>query len=830
MIDYEKLGAFYLGKSYDLPAGEFGPDLIMYDAKDLTTHAVIVGMTGSGKTGLGVTLLEEAAIDGIPSIVIDPKGDMGNLLMTFPDLAASDLRPWVEKEEAARKGMTPDQFAANRAKLWRNGLAEWGQSPDRIQRLKDAADFAIYTPGSDAGLPLTILKSFDAPPQAVLDSSDAMRERVQAAVSGLLTLLGIDADPIRSREHILLSNILDHAWRQGRNLSMANLIHEIQNPPFDKVGVMELETIFSSRDRLQLAMTVNNVLASPSFAAWREGEPLNIQRLLYTPEGQPRVSVISIAHLNDRERMFFLTILLNEMLAWMRSQPGTSSLRALLYMDEVFGFLPPTANPPTKTPLLTLLKQARAFGLGLVLATQNPVDLDYKALSNAGTWFLGRLQTERDKQRVLDGLEGATAAAGMGFDRRRIEQILSGVRSRVFLMNNVHEDEPVVFHTRWALSFLRGPLTREQIATLMGPRRVEQAAALASTVPAAGTAAVSAAAVRKMPAVAPQAGATTEALPPALPASITQLYAAVDHSRRDSDNLLYRPAIVGMGRLHFSNVRSKTDTWRDVLRVCPINDEVPRYIWDECENWDNADLEFDDEPPTDVRYASLPAGLSRSKKYTTWKSRLKNNLYRSDRLKLTYCPSLKLYSAPGESEGDFKVRLKDEAREKRDIAIEKLRSKYSSKADRLQERLRKAEQRVEIEKEQAKAAQMSAAVSWGSSILGALFGRKLVSGTNVRRAGTALRSTSRASRQARDIDRAEENVEKLLQDLDELQRELEEKVDEINDELSVESLELEPYEIKPRKSDINIDTCGLLWLPWTVNEDGIAEPAWSESE
>ncbi len=830
MIDYEKLGAFYLGKSYDLHAGEFGHDLIMYDAKDLTTHAVIVGMTGSGKTGLGVTLLEEAAIDGIPSIVIDPKGDMGNLLMTFSGMQAADLRPWVEKEEAARKGMTPDEFAADRAKLWRKGLAQWGQSPDRIQKLKDAADFAIYTPGSDAGLPLTILKSFDAPPQAVLGNSDAMRERVQAAVSGLLTLLGVDADPIRSREHILLSNILDHAWRQGRNLSMANLIHEIQNPPFDKVGVMDLETIFSSRDRLQLAMTVNNVLASPSFAAWREGEPLNIQRLLYTPEGKPRVSVISIAHLNDRERMFFLTILLNEMLAWMRSQPGTSSLRALLYMDEVFGFLPPTANPPTKTPLLTLLKQARAFGLGLVLATQNPVDLDYKALSNAGTWFLGRLQTERDKQRVLDGLEGSTAAAGMGFDRRRIEQILSGVRSRVFLMNNVHEDEPVVFHTRWALSFLRGPLTREQIATLMGPRRAEQADALASTPQGSGVAVASAPTVRQLSAAAVPAAATTQALPPVLPASITQLYASADRSELDSENLLYRPALVGIGRLHFSNAKSKTDTWQDILRVCPIDDEVPRYIWDECENWDNAGLEIDDEPLPNVRYASLPAGLSSSKKYTTWKSRLKNSLYRSDRLALRYCPSLKLYSTPGESEGDFLVHLKDEAREKRDIAIEKLRSKYASKADRLKERLRKAQQRVEVEKEQANSAQMSAAVSWGSSILGALFGRKIASGTNVRRAGTAMRSTSRASQQARDIDRAEENVEKLLQDLEELRRELQEKVEEINDELSVGSLELEPYEIKPRKTDISIDTCGLLWLPWTITKDGIAEPAWSGSE
>jgi hypothetical protein len=684
MIDYEKLGAFYLGKSYDLHAGELGHDLIMYDSKDLTTHGVIVGMTGSGKTGLGVTLLEEAAIDGIPALVIDPKGDMGNLLMTFPALKAADLRPWVEKEEAARKGRTPDEFAADQAKLWRSGLAQWGQQPERIARLKDAADFAIYTPGSDAGLSLTVLRALDAPPPAVLNNSDAMRERVQAAVSGLLTLLGIDADPIRSREHILLSNILDRAWREGRSLSMANLIHEIQNPPFDRIGVMDLETIFPAGDRLQTAMTVNNVLASPSFAAWMEGEPLSVQRLLYTPEGKPRVSVISIAHLNDRERMFFLTILLNEVLAWMRSQPGTSSLRALLYMDEVFGFLPPTANPPTKTPLLTLLKQARAFGLGLVLATQNPVDLDYKALSNAGTWFLGRLQTERDKQRVLDGLEGASTAAGVAFDRRRIEQILSAVRSRVFLMNNVHEDEPVVFHTRWALSFLRGPLTREQVAMLMGPRKAEHAQQAAEEVGSE---------TRAMPAARPMpAAVSAEALPPVLAADISQFYLAVDRSRAgsDSENLIYRPAIIGMGRVHFSEAKSNTDTWRDILRVHPIDSDVPRHVWDECEEWDGDALELDDEPVPDVRYASLPSELSNSRNYTTWKTQLLAGLYRGDRLRLMRCPALKSYSQPGETEGDFRVRLKGEARELRDIEIEKLRSKYAPKVDRLKDRLSQA--------------------------------------------------------------------------------------------------------------------------------------------
>ena len=480
MTDYEKLGVFYLGRRFDVPQGALADDLVLYDSKDLTTHAVIVGMTGSGKTGLGVTLLEEAAIDAIPALIIDPKGDMGNLSLRFPDLAAGDFAPWLEPDAAARKELTPDAYADQTAATWRNGLADWGQPAERVQRLCDAADVAIYTPGSNAGLPLSVLKSLDAPPAAVREDVDAFRERITACVSGLLALLGRDADPLRSREHVFLSNLLERTWSEGANLDMPGLIRAIQSPPFTQVGIMDLESVFPAADRMQLAMTLNNLLASPGFAAWTQGEPLDIQRLLWTKDGKPRLSVLSIAHLGERERMFFVTILLNEVIAWMRAQSGTSSLRALLYMDEVFGYLPPTAMPPSKTPMLTLLKQARAYGLGLILATQNPVDLDYKALSNAGTWFLGRLQTERDKDRVLDGLAGASAAAGAAFDRQGLQRTLSALGNRVFLMNNVHEDQPVTFQTRWALSYLRGPLTTAQIQTLMAERKaapVSEAAA-----------------------------------------------------------------------------------------------------------------------------------------------------------------------------------------------------------------------------------------------------------------------------------------------------------------------------------------------------------------
>ncbi len=491
MHDFEKLGLFYLGRQYDLAQRKRTSELLLYDSKDLTTHAVCVGMTGSGKTGLCLALLEEAAIDGVPAIAIDPKGDLGNLLLSFPQLRPEDFRPWIDDGEAARLGISPDELAERTAQRWREGLADWDETPERIAKMRDAVDMAIYTPGSSAGLPISVLRSFAAPPPAILADADALRERIGASVAGLLALVGVDADPIRSREHILLSQILADAWRQGHDVDVASLIHSIQKPPMDRVGVVDMETFFPAKDRLELAMRLNNLLASPGFSAWMQGEPLDVARLLYTADGKPRLSILSIAHLSESERMFFVTILLGEVLSWVRTQPGTSSLRAVLYMDEIFGFFPPTANPPAKQPMLTLLKQARAYGLGIVLATQNPVDIDYKGLSNAGTWFLGRLQTERDKARVLEGLEGASQSAGANFDRAKMESTLAGLGNRVFLMNNVHENEPVVMETRWCLSYLRGPLTRPQIQSLMAPYKAVARGSAESAPPEGSTTAQS---------------------------------------------------------------------------------------------------------------------------------------------------------------------------------------------------------------------------------------------------------------------------------------------------------------------------------------------------
>ncbi|MBU7024520.1 MAG: ATP-binding protein, partial [Theionarchaea archaeon] len=470
-MEFEKLGAFYLGKEYDSTNGQLLDRLVMYDARDLTTHALCVGMTGSGKTGLCIDLLEEAAIDHVPALIIDPKGDITNLLLTFPELAPEDFKPWINVDDARRKGLTVEQFASQQAELWRNGLKEWGQDGNRISLLRESADFALYTPGSNAGIPVSILQSFAAPPLDWDGNAELLRERIQGTVSALLGLIGMDADPVRSREHILLANLFEHFWRQKEDLDLRKLILAIQNPPITQLGVFDVDTFFPQKERLALAMSLNNIIAAPGFQTWLTGQPLDIPGFLTTPKGIPRHSIFYIAHLSDAERMFFVTMLLNQVITWMRTQPGTTSLRALLYMDEIFGFFPPVANPPSKRPMLTLLKQARAFGLGVVLTTQNPVDLDYKGLTNTGTWLIGRLQTERDKMRVLDGLESASAEAGQSLDRARLSQIISSLRSRVFLLHNVHEEAPITFQTRWAMSYLRGPLTRTQVKQLVGDRK-----------------------------------------------------------------------------------------------------------------------------------------------------------------------------------------------------------------------------------------------------------------------------------------------------------------------------------------------------------------------
>ena len=812
---YEKLGAFYLGREYDLGSSALKDDLILYDAKDLTTHGICVGMTGSGKTGLCLGLLEEAAIDGIPAIAIDPKGDLGNLMLTFPDLAPASFRPWVDEGEATRKGMTTEAYAKSVATLWKKGLKEWDQDGTRIQRFRDAADVAIYTPGSQAGLPLTILRSFDAPPAAILEDGDALRDRIQAAVSGLLALLGIRGDPVQSREHILLSNLLNTAWQAGRDLDLPSLIREIQQPPFDKVGVFDLESFFPARERFGLAMTLNNLLASPGFAAWAEGDPLDIGRLLYTPEGKPRIAILSIAHLSDAERMFFVTILLNEVLTWVRSQPGTSSLRALLYMDEIFGFFPPTENPPSKQPMLTLLKQARAFGVGVMLATQNPVDLDYKGLSNTGTWFIGRLQTERDKLRVLDGLEGAAATGSGDFNRSRMEKILAGLGSRVFLMHNVHEERPVIFHTRWVLSYLRGPMTRRQIQALMADRRSAAAPAASGppAIPAPKIATVSS---------AEDKGPTGER--PVLPSSVREYFLPLQDAVGDNDRLVYRPAITGAVRLHYAKAAARIDDWINLSVLAPIPDDLPGIAWDESDIYPGKHLDLERRPGRDGHYAELPAAAANGKSHTRWAKDLKTWIYQSREVTVYKCAEIKTYSNLGETEGEFRARIRHALHERRDLAVEKLRKKHGAGLARLQDRVRRAEAKVEREESQHGQQKMQTVISIGATILGAFTGRKMTSSRNIGRATTAMRGAGRAMREKEDIQLALEALDAEREKLEQLEADFAVDIEALEESMDVDSVEFDTQLLRPRKADIFIEDFGVAWTPWRVDESGIAEP------
>ncbi len=807
--NYEKLGAFYLGKAYDLASRTLKEDLILYDSKDLNTHAVIIGMTGSGKTGLGIGILEEALIDNIPVIAIDPKGDLPNLLLSFPDLRPEDFRPWVNTQDALNKGLTIDQFAANQADTWRKGLAAWGQEPDRIARLKAAVDFAVYTPGSHAGLPVSVLRSFSPPPPETLGDPDLLRERIQTTATGLLALLGVEADPITSKEHILLSNILETIWSEGKSLDLAGLIHSIQTPPFERIGVMDLESFYPANERFALAMRMNNLLASPGFESWLEGEPLNIGQMLYTAQGKPRASIFTISHLSDSERMFFVSMLLNEILGWMRTQSGTSSLRAVLYMDEIFGYFPPVGNPPSKTPLLNLLKQARAFGLGVVLSTQNPVDLDYKGLANTGTWFIGRLQTERDKKRVLEGLEGA--AAGSGFDRSRMEEILAGLGKQVFLLHNVHENEPAIFKTRWVLCYLRGPMTREQIKILMAHRK--RLTTADSKVPAFPE-------ITGLP--KPLEPARPAAGPPVVPPGINTFYLAVSGA---GHGVVYYPAVIGRMDVHYFNAKYKVDTTETLALAAQLEEGPVVLDWDSAVAFDPLAIEV--APIKDGEYADLPTAAQNASNYRQWSKDLLRWVRQNRPLVILRSKSLGRVSQLGESEGEFRLRLAHVMREQRDLEVEKLRKKYDKRFTTLKDRLMRAEQAIAREDEQAKPSKMQTAISFGTAILGAFLGRKAVSATSAQRVGTAMRSASRVQKEKMDVTRAQERAEAVRLQLSELDERLQEDIDAIAFSLDAEAEELEKISVNPKSTDITLEIFGLAWMPFRKNAGGGLSPDWS---
>lgn len=793
MNDFEKLGLFYLGRPVDPATRHTIPEPFLLDSRDLTTHAICVGMTGSGKTGLCLSMLEEAAIDGVPVIAIDPKGDVANLLLSFPALDAASFAPWVSADEAARAGVTVDAFAEREATRWREGLAAWGQDGARITRMREAADFVVYTPGSKAGTPLSVLSSLAAPAAGVRDDAEVVGDRVSSTVGALLSLLGIEADPRTSRDHILLSRIVHDAWTEGRDLTLSGLIHQIQKPSMTRVGVLDLESFYPEKDRFAFATRLNNLLASPGFATWLEGEPLDIGRLLYNPQGKPKVSVISIAHLDDAERMFVVSLLLGEVVAWMRAQPGTTSLRALMYMDEVFGYLPPVANPASKGPLLTLFKQARAFGVGVCLATQNPVDLDYKALSNAGTWLIGRLQTERDRARLLDGLEGA---AGGGLDRASAEAAITGLGKRRFLVHNVHATAPVEIESRWCLSYLRGPMTRDDLKRLRSAgadlRQAQVTPAPRTGAPALRTA------------LAPSAAR------PLLPPDIPQFF---DGSGAASH--VWMPFLYGAAQVTFSDAKRGVDEMKTIALAVPLAPDAVVVDWDAGAPPDVLPRNLLTEPPGSGAFAALPAQAQQVRSFAKWAKDLDRWLGRTQRVTLLRHPGLGLTSATGEDERAFRIRLTAAARESRDAAVDKVRAKYAAKLTTATERVRKAE--MALGKEQQDVSQhkvqtgLSAASTVGSAVLGALFGRRggITAGT-IGKASTTAKGWMRGSKEAEDVTRATQNLDAVRQALVDLEGEVAAAIAAV-DRSMTSADPLETIAIAPKRGGISVQVVGLLW-------------------
>lgn len=782
MSNFEKLGVFYLGKVVDPISGKIkDDDLLLFESKDLTTHAVCVGMTGSGKTGLGISILEEAGLDKIPAIVIDPKGDLGNLLLTFPNLSPDEFKPWIDQAEAERQGSDPTTYAKEVATKWKDGLAKWGEDADRIKNFRDSVDLTIYTPASNAGIPISILNSFTAPSKEEILDTAHFREKILSTTSSLLGLIGIAADPIKSREHILLSNIISQAWQNGKDLSIEALVQQVQKPSFSKIGALDVDTFYSPKERMELSISLNNLLASPGFQTWMEGEPLDIKNLLHTKEGKPKISVISISHLSDSERMFFVTLLLNEFVSWMRRQEGTSSLRAILYMDEIFGFFPPTAMPPSKLPMLTLLKQARAFGIGIVLVTQNPVDLDYKGLSNCGTWFIGKLQTERDKARVIEGL---AAASNGEIDANTLDKMIALTGNRTFIMRSIHEKNPILFQTRWTLSYLRGPLTLSQIAVL-----VDKSAT--STLKSPESSSIE---KQSIPAT----------LKPNVPHGIDEFF--VNSSGKQPPH--YEPRVLSTAKLHFVDAKNKIDVWQDICFALPTVNDGKNIPWENGTNIDLKDiLQKDPEPSS--QFSELPVGLMQEKTYQAFQKGFAEYLYQNQTLSIFQAKTLNLTSKPEESEGDFKARVTLALREKRDELIQKLRSKYADKIKNLANKVERAQAKLAEKQQNAGLQKMETFISAGATLLGALFGRGVTKGT-ITQTGTTLRRATQISKGSHQASEAEEDLKTQQQHLEDLQTELNDEIFKTTNEIG-ENAAIETLCVHPRKSDISIEKIALVW-------------------
>ena len=809
---------FYLGQAYDLATKAVIPDkLIFYDPSDLTTHAVITGMTGSGKTGMGIILLEEAALQGIPAILIDLKGDLTNHLLHFPNLLPSDFAPWVDEDIARREGKTPEQTAAEAADSWQKGLERSGIDQARMQKLATNVDYAIYTPGSDSGFSVSILSSLKAPSISWAENKETLRENISSTATALLELVGYqDIDPVRSREHILLSNIFENAWSQGHDLDLESLIMQVQTPPFEKLGVFPLSKFYPEKDRFELAMALNNFIAAPSFEDWLQGQPLDIGAFLYSPDGKPRHSVFYLAHLADQERMFFITLLYSAVETWMRTQSGTSSLRALVYFDEIVGYLPPVANPPSKPIILRLLKQARAFGVGLVLATQNPIDLDYKALSNAGTWIIGKLQTDQDKQRLLDGLATATGS----FDRGYFDTTISALGKRVFLLHNVHAKTPEIFTTRWAMNYLPGPIMRTKISEL---NRLVGADVLQISSAAAGSAPISVEEVR---------GGTSQNLPgsptePFLSSNVSVVYLPVTVSLSEALKLAaergipssaepryhYEPVLVGQAKVYFANRTYGVDLEKKVSINLPGIEGRGLVRWIDYQHDPIDMLATESRPLPNATFGDLRYPFDDEKNIASLSKDFQEWIYRDNSLTLYTNDKLKLTSKPGESREEFEARCTQASQGGQSDAVKKIEEKYEKLRKSIEAKKMKEEIELEKDKKILNQRRMEEAGTGLSTVISLFSGRK----KSVNSSLTKRRLTSTAKS---NLEESEQMIEEYNKQLGELDAKMKEELDAYQESAQETVGTIREVTINPLKKDIVEEFFGLGWLPYYAFKDG----------
>lgn len=819
---------FYIGRVFDPEKRVTTEEPLVYEPDDLTTHAVVVGMTGSGKTGLCIDLLEEAALKGIPALMIDPKGDITNTLLHFPDLAPQDFAPWVNADQARREGKSIEQASAEAAASWRDGLAQWGIGPERLLALQQSADFAIYTPGSDAGIPVNILTSLAAPSISWEGNREVLREKISGTVTALLGLVGMgDVDPVRSREHILLSNIFESAWSQGKDLDLGELIMQAQNPPFEKLGVFDVNTFFPEKDRFSLAMLLNNILAAPAFEVWLEGQSLDVPALLYTPDGRPRHSVFYIAHLSDTERMFFVTLLFSAVETWMRSQTGTGTLRSILYFDEIYGYLPPVANPPSKGPMLRMLKMARAFGVGLVLVTQNPVDLDYKGLSNAGSWFIGKLQTDQDKQRLLDGLEGASP----GLDRRAYDQMISTLGKRVFLLHNVHEKGPRLFQTRWAMNYLAGPLTRVQIPALQQLHGAQPAPGMGEVTGSSqvsGQTLFQETGAPSLSKAMPQSstGSTTRpGVPTGIPEyflpnnlTFTQAFKAAGRpypEEAHSAGLIYRPVLLGQANVRFFNRKYNLDyeLVHTALVAQPDRRGVMRWEESEAPPVDASALELSPDPQ--ARFAPLEAPLSDAKTLAALQKDFLDWAYRASRVSVRANEPLKIFAGPEVSQAEFRTMCAEAARSSRDAELRKVSDSFDKKIDALQVKLVREERELSEDETELSQRRLEEYGTHAENVFN-LFSRRKSS----RRLSTSL-SKRRMSEQAKaDVQESKEAIGTFEKQIAALEEEKTLALEEVNERWSEIANQVNEIPVTPAKKDVLLDLFGVAWMPYHIVQVG----------